>query len=338
MTDTSTAPAALAKGDTTPTAEPPDKRRLPGVPDLLLALAAVVLLVFLFRTDGFFTRTSLVALLSTSAITGIIAIGMTVIALSGNVLSFALGVTASVTTLVCLATLRHGPVVAIVLSLLVGAAIFAVQGLLVGAFGTNPVIIAVGSLAAISGAAIEITGGASVQPSGDGTDWLNGKAFGIPVVFVIFFLLAVVGQAVLSGTTFGRRLMLVGSNRSAAEAAGQPVSRVILLTYMAAGACAAITGVLLAARYGATGFSQSQGGGVQYDYDAIAAVLVGGTSLRGGRGAIWRTVLGVILVEALSNALLLHGFSTQTRQLTNGVIVAVALVLSDLRSRSGVRR
>ena len=338
MTETSTARTALAAGETMPKAEPERRRRLPSVPDVLLGISAIVLLVFLVRTEGFFTRTSLVSLLSSAAITGIIAIGMTVIALSGNVLSFALGVTASVTTLVCLATLQHGPVIAITLSLLVGAAIFAVQGLLVGAFGTNPVIIAVASLAAISGAAIEITGGASVQPSGDGTDWLNGKVSGVPVAFVVFFLLAVVGQAVLSGTTFGRRLILIGSNRSAAEAAGQPVGRTIVLAYIGAGACAAVTGVLLAARYGATGFSQSQGGGVQYDYDAIAAVLVGGTSLRGGRGAIWRTVVGVILVEALTNALLLHGFSIQSRQLTNGVVVAVALVLSDLRARSGDRR
>lgn len=309
----------------------------PAPSDVLLAAAAIALLVFLVLTDGFFTRVSLVALLAGSAITGIIALGMTMIALSGNVLTFALGVTASVATLVCLATLRHGVVVSIVISLLVGAVIFAAQGALVAALGANPVIIAVASLAAISGAAIEVTGGASVQPSGGGTAWLNDVPGDIPVSFIIFLGLAVIAQAMLSGTTFGRRVLLIGSNRRAAEAAGLPVSRVIVLCYAFAGVGAGIAGVLLAARYGATGFSQSSGGGVQYDYDAIAAVLVGGTSLRGGQGSMWRTVLGVLFIEALTNALLLHGLSTQAQELATGIVVAIALVLSDLRAR-GARR
>ncbi len=316
----------------------PPARRLPALPDVLLGVAVIALLIFLVATVGFFTQTSLVALLSDSAITGIIALGMTVIALSGNVLSFSLGVTASVATLVCLATLQYGAAVSILLTVLVGAAIFSVQGLLIGALGANPVIVAVASLAAISGTAIQVTGGSTVQPSGGGADWLSGKIVGLPIVFVVFLAFAVVGQATLSGTTFGRRLLMIGTNREVAETSGQPVVRVIVIGYTIAGGCAASVGVFLAVRYGATGFSQSSGGGVQYDYDAIAAVLVGGTSLRGGRGAIWRTVVGVLLIEALGNALLLHGFSTQARELTNGVVVAVALVVSDLRSRGSFQR
>lgn len=313
-------------------------RRRPSPPDLLLGAAVVALLVFLVLTAGFFTQTSLVALLSDSSITGIIALGMTVIALSGNVFSLSLGVTASVATLVCLATLQYGLAVSIIVTLLVGGVIFAVQGLIVGALGANPVIIAVASLAAISGTAIQVTGGSSIQPSGSVGAWLNGSVGVLPVVFVVFLALAIIGQVTQSGTTFGRRLLMTGSNREAAEVSGQPVVRAIVIGYGVAGACAAVVGIFLAERYGATGFSQSAGGGVQYDYDAIAAVLVGGTSLRGGQGAIWRTVVGVFFIEALSNALLLHGYSTEARQLATGVVVAVALIVSDLRSRGSLRQ
>jgi ribose/xylose/arabinose/galactoside ABC-type transport system permease subunit len=289
-------------------------------------IAVLELIVAALVTPGFFTTVSLFSLLNTTSFIGCVAIGMTFITLSGNIMSFALGVTLSTSGIVFIAALPLGLAGAMIVALAFGAAITAAQGFVIGYFRANPIIVSMAALALITGGATLITQGHGMYPQGTEAALLHGRVFGIPMPLFAFILTAVVAQIVLSFTRFGRNLYMVGSNWRAALAAGLNPARIVLGAYIAAGLCTALAGILMAARYSSGDLEL----GIGYDYHAISAVLVGGTAIAGGEGSAFRSVVGAFIIAVCQVLLLLHGFSTQVQYLTIGLIVLIVIMLQTL--------
>jgi ribose/xylose/arabinose/galactoside ABC-type transport system permease subunit len=287
----------------------------------LLALVAVAV-----STEGFLTTVSLFSLLNTTSLIGCVAVGMTFITLSGNIMSFSLSVIVSTSGMVFMALLPLGLAPAMVLALLFGAALNGLQGFVIGYFRANPIIVSMAALALITGCATLITNGMGVYPQSDASDVLKGAILGVPMPLAAFIITVVAAQVVLSCTRFGRHLYMVGSNWRAALAAGLEPARVVLGAYIAAGLCAALAGILMAARYSG-GDLQT---GLGYDYGAISAVLVGGTPIGGGEGSAIRSLIGAFIIGVCQVLLLLHGFSTQVQYLATGLIVLFVIMLQTL--------
>ena len=188
-----------------------------------LALAVAVAALAAVTTDGFLTVANLKAILFSGSFVGIAAVGTTVLMLSGNLFSLSLGTTISVGAIAFLSALHLGLAVAIVLTLLLGLAIFAAQGAIVGVFDANPIIVSIAAGAIQAGLVTWLTSGTQVVASGSGTAWqtLGGSVLGIPFGFYVLVGFTLVAAFLTYRTTFGRALYLIGENRRAARG-GRP--------------------------------------------------------------------------------------------------------------------
>jgi ribose/xylose/arabinose/galactoside ABC-type transport system permease subunit len=254
---------------------------------------------------------------------------MTFITLTGNIMSLCLGATLSASALIFLSSLSAGILPAFLLTLTFGIVVTAAQGLLIGYFRANPILVSIAGLSLLIGGADLATGGVRVYPGGEGLQVFKGRVAGVPVEALFFFATVVAGQFILSWTRIGRVMAMVGSNARAATAAGISTAAAITFAYVIAGACAAISGVLLAARYGSGDMELGTG----YDYTAIAAVLVGGTAIQGGSGSVVRTLIGVTVIAIIEVVLLLRGFSQQLQYLITGLIVLSVIMLHTIGER-----
>jgi simple sugar transport system permease protein/ribose transport system permease protein len=296
----------------------------------IVGIFALIVIIGSVTTTGFATVENLKAILQSSAFVGIIAVGMTVIMLSGNVFSMSLGTTAAVTAITFLWALEFGIAAAIVLTILFGLGICAVQGWIVGWLGANPIIVTIAAGVLQAGVTQKVSGGTTIYPPPDASySWLANRVGGIPFPFIVFVALTIVVDAVLRGTSFGRAIYAVGENKRAARAAAISIAAVAAGAFAVAGACTGIAGALIGATNGnASLFIEST-----YTFDAIAAVLVGGTAVTGGRGSAGRTLFGAIVIATISSLLLLRGYSTGIQIFVKGLIVVAVVVLVQLGSR-----
>ena len=184
----------------------------------------------------------------------------------------------------------------------------------------------IAGLSLLIGGAAFATGGQRIYPGGTGLLMFKGRVAGVPVEALYFFATVIVGQFIVSWTRIGRVMVMVGSNIRAARAVGISTAAAIAVAYVIAGACAAVSGVLLAARYGSGDMELGAG----YDYAAIAAVLVGGTAIQGGSGSVIRTLIGVTVIAIIEVVLLLRGFSEQLQFLITGLIVLGVIMLHTI--------
>jgi ribose/xylose/arabinose/galactoside ABC-type transport system permease subunit len=293
----------------------------------IITIAAIA--VFALTTPGFTSQLSINALLNAISFIGCVAVGMTFITLTGNIMSLCLGATLSASALIFLSSLSAGILPAFLLTLLFGIVVTAAQGVLIGCFRANPILVSIAGLSLLIGGADLATGGVRIYPGGEGLQVFKGRIAGIPVEALYFFATVVIGQFILSWTRIGRAMAMVGSNARAAAAAGISTATAITFAYAIAGACAAISGILLAARYGSGDMELGTG----YDYTAIAAVLVGGTAIQGGSGSVVRTLIGVTVIAIIEVVLLLRGFSQQLQYLITGLIVLSVIMLHTIGER-----
>jgi ribose/xylose/arabinose/galactoside ABC-type transport system permease subunit len=292
----------------------------------MIALAVVAL-----ATPSFLSVPSLTTLLTTISFVGCLAAAMTFITISGNIMSFALGAAAAVSAMVFVIVLNAaGYAAGVVAALAAGAAITAAQGCLIGFLRANPIIVSIAANVLIYGVAQRVTNNETVQV-GDTLlhSLLKGKVLGAPVEFIVFLGVIALGQVVLSFTVFGRNLFYLGSGFRAAETVGLPTTRTTIGAYVWAGLFAAVTGILLASRFNQANMEFA----LRYDYDAIAAVLVGGTAIQGGNGSMLRTFAGIAAVSTIQVVLLLHGFREEWRLFITGLIVVVVVILYSSRQR-----
>ncbi len=291
---------------------------------VVLALIAVAL-----ATPGFLSQASIRSLLSAMSFVGCVAVGMTFITLSGNIMSFSLGASVAASSVVFVAVLPLGTWPAFALTLLFGFALNGLQGWVIGYLRANPIIVSMAALSLIIGIASVLTGGRGLYiTSADAA--IFKRNFGpVPGPLIAFLICAALGQAILSFTRVGRTIMLAGSNPTALLAAGIEPWRSTTWAYGIAGLFTSVAAVLSASRYGSGDLQHGAG----FEYGAISAVLVGGTLIHGGRGSVGRTVLGTLLIAILQAVLVLRGFNAQFQQLALGLVVLLVIVLQWRRKQ-----
>lgn len=291
-------------------------------------LALIALLIGMATTQGFFTIENVKAILSSCSFVGIIAVGMTVIMISGAFVSLSLGTTAAVTAIFFVYSLRLGVVPAILLTIALGTAIGAIQGILIGGWGANPIILTIAAGAVQAGVVVAISQGVTVTPPSDAYSFLNATPLGLPVSLYVLVVVVVVVELIMRRTRFGQYVYMVGESRAAARAAALPLGTIGMGVFAMACGVTAISGILLGAF--------NEGASLLLDktltYDAIAATLVGGAAVAGGRGAIWRTLLGTVAIAATTDLLLLRGYSTGVQILVKGLIVLIVVIAVHLQS------
>lgn len=297
--------------------------------DVVVALAVLAVVVVAVSTHRFLTVANAKAILTSSSLVGIAALGLTLIMIGGGAVSLAISQTVSAVAMTFLATQSLGLVPALLIALIGGGIVTGLQGAVVGYAAANPVVLTIAASFAITGVATGVSGGTSVSPSGTGYDRLNSTPGGVPLSVYVLIALCIVVEVVLRRTAFGRMLYLVGENRSAARAAGLRVGRTTTVAWLGAGMLFAVTAVFTAAFNNAA--NVNLGGTITFD--AIAAVLAGGTPIAGGHGSALRTLAGAALIAAVSDILLLRGYSTGIQVMVKGLIVALVVVLLHVRAR-----
>jgi len=212
-------------------------------------------------------------------------------------------------------------------------AITALQGAVIGFWTANPIVLTIAAGFAIDGVAIWISNGSTVYPKVTAFNGLNDTPLGLPLAVYVLLGVTVAAQWFLRRTTAGRQMYLIGENPAAARAAGLPIARVTVIAWAVFGVCIALTGIFLAAFN--TSANSELGGTLSLD--AIAAVLVGGTAISGGRGSALRTLGGAVLISAISDLLLLRGFATGIQLLVKGLLVLLVVIAVHVRSTRGRR-
>src|SRR5262249_29903811 len=201
---------------------------------LVLAVRIVAggaIAAFALSTPGFTSPLSINALLNAISLIGCVAVGMTFITLTGNIMSLCLGATVSASALMFLASLSFGVFAASFIAILFGIVVTGVQGFLVGSIRANPILVSIAGLSLLIGGAALITGGQRIYPSGEGLQMFKGRVAGVPVEALYFFATVVIGQCVLSYTRIGREMTMFGSNRRVTTAAANRSTTAIPYRY-----------------------------------------------------------------------------------------------------------
>ncbi len=298
---------------------------------IVRAIVLIVLAAVALTTPGFLSQPSILSLLTTVSFIGCVAVGMTLITISGNIMSFALGALVGATAMIFVLAVNWGGFAFGLIAALAFAGLSnALQGFLIGWLRANPIIVSIAALALIYGVAEAFAAhGTIYAAAGTSYGGFKGRIAGIPVEFAVFLCVAALGQFILSLTTFGRNLFLIGSSFRAAEAVGVRTWRAITGAYLWAGLFTAPAGIMLAIRYDAASMNYGMG----YEYDAIAAVLVGGTIIKGGEGSVLRTVAGALIIGVIQVVLVLQGLRTEWQYLIAGLVVLGVIALQTSGTR-----
>lgn len=298
---------------------------------LVIALALLVVVGVVSSGESFASTDNMMTILRLGATLGVVSIGMTFVITGGGidlsvgaVLALA-SVWASTSGTLAMAEDVHW-IVIVTTALLVGTAAGVVNGVLIAYGKVVPFIATLAMLASARGLAELMSDQQTQIVTNSGfLDFFRADPLGIPVLVIIFAVVAVIGWIVLNRTTFGRRTFAVGGNPEAARLAGIKVQRHTLYLYALAGLCAGIGAVMLMART-TTGTSTH---GQLMELDAIAAVVIGGTLLMGGRGSIVGTVLGVLILTTLTNVFTQNNMSISAQATAKGVIIVIAVLLQQ---------
>lgn len=304
-------------------------RRLAFDRDGIFLLLAATVIVAALAIPAFRDPANLANLFRQAGVLGILAIGQTFVIVAGMI-DLSIGMIAGLVVVLSSALLNGdaGPTLPVVaLMLLVGAAIGLFNGVLLNTLRLHPLILTFGMLSVLQGAIFSFTDKSVGRTSEPLSILANGDIFGIPWAAMLLLVLAVGAHLVFARTQFGYHLVAAGGNSENARRAGINVERIRLAVFVISGATAALAGVLLAGRLG-TGYPLAGNG---LELDAIVAVVLGGTLLSGGRGSIWRSLAGVLMLAVISNVLNLLGVSAFVQQFIKGVIVIVAILLNQPR-------
>ncbi|MDO5702032.1 MAG: ribose ABC transporter permease [Lachnospiraceae bacterium] len=294
------------------------------------ALIALILLIVVISiiSPQFRTIDNFMSLLRQSSINGFIAFGMTCVILTGGI-DLSVGSVLALTTAFCASFVKGGmPVaIAIILALVIGTLFGVVSGILVTKGRLQPFIATLITMTAFRGITMIYMNGKPISNLG-GSALLKfigkGNVAGIPFPVILFVLVFIIFMFVLEKTTFGRRLYATGSNPVSAKLAGVNIDRSKLAAYAISGCMAALSGLILLSRLGSAQPTLGDG----YELDAIASVALGGTSMNGGRGRIWGTFVGVLIIAVLNNGLNILGVSSYYQSVVKAVVILIA-VLSD---------
>ncbi len=294
---------------------------------ILILLALVV--VFSILSPNFRSTGNFINLLKQITVIGVISCGMTMVIITGN-LDLSVGSVFSLLGLISILFQQNNNLLGIIFPVIVALIIGFLNGFVVTKFKVNSIIATLGSLSLYSGIALLITNGSII--SGRTGTWFGivgrGKLFGIPNHVYVLFIVAIILHIILGSTTFGRKIKYVGTNHSAAEIAGIRSDRVVITAFMMSSLSVAIAVLIYASRM----TTASPIMGVGYEFDAITAVVIGGTSLAGGKGSIFKTIVGVLLLATIINILTLYNIPFAYQSITKGILIITAICI-DGRAR-----
>ena len=279
-------------------------------------------------TDAFLSATNLLNILRQAAPILVVAVAMTFVIITAGI-DLSVGSQVALINAVAAIILSGGwlPWPLVVVGMLgLGAFIGLAQGWFVAYQGIPAFIVTLAGLSILRGVALYLTQGYSI-PIPDLPGFLalgRGQLAGVPVPVIVAISIVVLGAVVLARTVYGRRVVAVGSNTEAARRAGMPARGTVASVYVLTGVASAIAGLLIAARLG----SGSSNAAVGFELQVIAAVVLGGTSLFGGRGSILGTLLGALTIAVIGNGLILMHISPFFTQIVTGTIILVAIWLN----------
>lgn len=293
----------------------------------ITAFFIACMLFFAVSTDTFLTAGNLLNVVRQAAPILIVSVAMTLVIITGGI-DLSVGSMVALINAVGAILMAAGypwPLV-LVAMLMLGAVLGLLQGWFIAYQGIPAFIVTLAGLSILRGVALYITQGYSVPiPDAPGFFFLGrGDLFGFPVPALIGILITVVAYVVISSTRYGRRVVAVGSNLEAARRVGMPAKWILASVYLAAGVASAIAGLLIASRLG----SGSSNAAVGFELQVVAAVVLGGTSLMGGRGTILGSVLGTMTIAVIGNGLILMHISPFFTQIVTGAIILAAIWLN----------
>jgi ribose transport system permease protein len=300
----------------------------------LVAVLGILTIVGVATTNGrFLTTGNVLNILTSASIIGVVTVGMTFVIIGG-------GIDLSVGALVALAsvwattlqTQSYGAAVMVLCALLVGMGSGLVNGVLIAYGRLVPFIVTLAMLVSARGLAQSLSDRRTQLVTVDSINKIaTTDLLGIPLLVYIFAAVVLVGWIVLNRTTFGRRTFAVGGNAEAARLAGIDIRRHTVLLYMLSGLCCGIAAVMIMART-TTGSSTH---GDQYELDAIAAVIIGGTLLMGGRGTLVGSILGVLVFTTITNLFVLNNLPTEVQNIAKGLIIIAAVLMQRRGKEAG---
>ncbi len=289
---------------------------------------AFVLLVvgMAMASPHFLTPVNMVNILLQTSVNGIIAIGMTLVIITAGI-DLSVGSIVALSAVVAASFAHPGGyplIVAILAGIGVGLAVGLVNGLLIAKKGLAPFIVTLATMTAARGLALVYTSGRPVINLTGSYDFIGGGSLlGVPLPVVLFALTIAAGVFFLHFTRFGRYVFAVGGNEMAARVSGINTHRILIAVYAITGALSGLAGIILSSRV----MSASPAGGAGYELDAIAAVVIGGTSLFGGIGSIAGTVVGVLIIGVMNNGLDMLNVSSYWQLVAKGAIILLAVLL-----------
>jgi ribose transport system permease protein len=294
---------------------------------LVAVVVAAFVIVGLIK-PAFFGAGNIQNVLFETAFVGIAACGM-VLLITGGLLDLSVAGTIAVSAIAVGTVLPHTTIgLAIVLALVIGALLGLVNGLLVTYVKIAPFIATLGTLYLFFGISFIWTGGQVVSVASSNFRALTTGSVGVlPYPFITLIILAVLTYFLLYRTSFGRTLRAMGSNERAAGLAGMRVNRTKVIVFMVAGACFALAGVFMAGRLSSAEANMATG----IEMSVIAAVVVGGTALRGGRGTVFGTVIGALLFAVLSKSLNMLGVASYWQYIVTGAVLVIAVAFGARR-------
>jgi ribose/xylose/arabinose/galactoside ABC-type transport system permease subunit len=288
---------------------------------LLVGIAGILQPIFLRPSN-------VINVLRQVSITGMLAVGMTFVIINCGI-DLSVGSILGLTGMLAIMFQPHGLVVSIGSALGVGALVGMTNGYGV-AKGIVPFIMTLASLTVVRGIAFMVSDGRPVMGASDAYAWIGGGyVAGIPVPVLIFGLTVFAGYFILEWTTFGRSVYAVGGNEEAARLAGINLTRNRIYVYGISGLLSGVAGVVLTARM----TSCDPAVGSMFELDAIAATVIGGTSMFGGEGKVTRTVIGALIMGVLANVMNLMNISPYPQQVVKGLIILCAVLMDKFKQR-----
>lgn len=303
-------------------------------------IALVVLCIVLsFLTDKFFTAANGVNVLRQVAVNICIATGMTLIVLTGGI-DLSVGSVLALCGAITAGLLKNGIPVhsanlyigftilgAVLAAIIVGGLLGFFNGLVITKFKVPPFVATLAMLTVARGFTMLYTEGHPISNLGDNFALIGAGSFiGIPVPVWIAIVVVLLAAFITKQTKLGRYIYAIGGNETAAKLSGIRINRVKLIVYSLGAALAAIGGVIVTSRLD----SAQPNAGVSYELDAIAAVVIGGTSLNGGKGTVWGTVIGAIIIGVLNNGLVLLNVSPFWQQVVKGGVILLAVIIDKI--------
>ncbi|MBO0993121.1 ABC transporter permease [Bacillus sp. SD088] len=308
-----------------------DIKKYIGSLGLLLVIVAFCIALSIL-SPVFLTKANLVNLLMQSTILATLALGVTFVIITGGI-DLSVGSVMAVSSAIGLGLIVYNGVpvfIGVLVMILIGATFGLLNGLLVTKLQLSPLIVTLATMGIARGIVLIYTNSANVNPVPESFVKLaSGHFLTIPYLIIVVAILTVIAHVLLKHTVFGRSVYASGGNELAAQLSGIRTKTIVTLTYVLAGVAAAIGGLLLTARLESAGPSAGTG----IELTVIAAVVIGGTSLFGGQGNILGTILGVILLSLVSNAINLLGVPPAWDALVTGSVILVAAILDVYRRK-----